>query len=97
MGLMPISGSGITSEYEISEGKADTYLVEADNTELGHYLAGKSRCFSRCPYTLECALRLFVFCFNRRQLYKQRFPHYHAHVMDFLSPLFLDTPSITSS
>ncbi len=77
--------------YETSEGKSDTYSVEADNAELRHYLARlarKSRCFSRCPYALECALRLFVFCFNSRQLYKQRFPNYPAHVMDFVSPLF---------
>jgi hypothetical protein len=56
-----------------------------------HYLARlarKSRCFSRCPYALECALRFFVFCFNSRQLHKHRFPNYHTHVMDFVSPLF---------
>jgi IS1 family transposase len=77
--------------YEVSEGKADTYSVEADNTEFRHYLAclaRKSRCFSRCPYALECALRLFVFCFNSRQLHRQRFPNYAAHVMDLVSPLF---------
>jgi len=67
-----------------------TYSVEGDNAELRHYLARlarKSRCFSRCPYALQCALRLFVYCFNSRQLYKQRFPNYPAHVMDFLNPL----------
>ena len=77
--------------YETSVGKADTYSLEADNAELRHYLARlarRSRGFSRCPSALECALRLFVFCFNSRQLYKQRFPNYHAHVMDFVSPLF---------
>jgi IS1 family transposase len=42
--------------YEVSTGKADTYSVEADNAELRHYLARKSRCFSRYPYALECAL-----------------------------------------
>ena len=75
--------------YEVSKGKADTYSVEADNAELRHYLARlarKSRCFSRCPHALECALRLFVYCFNSRQLYKQQFPHYSAHPMDFSSP-----------
>ena len=69
-------------------------IVEAakskpNNAELRHYLARlarKSRCFSRCPYALECALRLFVFAFNSRQLHKQRFPNYAAHVMDFVSP-----------
>jgi insertion element IS1 protein InsB len=77
--------------YEVSEGKTDTYSVEADNAELRHYLARlarKSRCFSRCPHALECALRLFVYCFNSRQLYKQRFPNYPAHVKDFLPPPF---------
>ncbi len=60
--------------YQVSEGKTDTYSVEGDNAELRHYLARlarSSRCFSRCPYALECALRLFIYCYNRRQLYKQ--------------------------
>lgn len=51
--------------YAVSEGKTDTYSVEADNAELRHYLARlarASRCFSRCPYALVCALRLFVYC-----------------------------------
>jgi len=75
--------------YEVSEGKTDTYSVEADNAELRHYLARlarRSRCFSRCPHALACALRLFVYSFNRRQLYKQRHPAYQAHVMDFVNP-----------
>lgn len=52
--------------YEVSEGKRDAYSVEAENAELRHYLvrlARKSRCFSRCPQALCCALRLFAFCF----------------------------------
>jgi IS1 family transposase len=76
--------------YEISEGKTDTYSVEGDNAELRHYLARlarSSRCFSRCPYALECAIRLFVYCYNSRQLYKQRFPGYPTHVKDFVGPL----------
>ena len=75
--------------YEVSNAKADTYSVEGDNAELRHYLARlarRTRCFSRCPYALECAVRLFVYCFNGRQLYKQRYPDYPANVMDFLSP-----------
>jgi len=75
--------------YAVSEGKSDTYAVEENNAELRHYLARlarSSRCFSRCPHALECALRLFVYCFNSRQLYKQRFPAYPAHVKDFLDP-----------
>jgi hypothetical protein len=31
-------------------------------------------------------LRLFAFCYHSRQLYKQRYPNYPAHVMDFVSP-----------
>ena len=75
--------------YEVSQGKTDTYSVEADNAELRHYLARlarKSRCFSRCPYALECVLKLFVYSFNRRQLHKQMFPNYQAHIMDFVNP-----------
>jgi IS1 family transposase len=73
--------------YEISYGKRDTYSVEGDNAELRHYLARlarKSRCFSRCPEALFCAIKLFIHCFNKRQLFKQRFPHYTAHVFQFV-------------
>jgi len=45
--------------YEVSQGKSETYWVEGDNAELRQYLARlarKSRCFSRCPYTLVCLL-----------------------------------------
>jgi hypothetical protein len=51
-------------------------------------LARSSRCFSPCPHALECAVRLFVYCFNSRQLYKQQSPAYPAHVRDFIAPLF---------
>lgn len=77
--------------YHVSDGKRDTFSVEGDNAELRHYLARlarKSRCFSRCPYALICALRLFIFCYNHRQLYKQRHPGYPAHVKDFLAHQF---------
>jgi insertion element IS1 protein InsB len=73
--------------YEVSQGKAETYSVEAGNAELRHYLARlarRSRCFSRCPKALEAALKLFIYAFNRRQLYKQRFPNYPAHVFQFV-------------
>ena len=73
--------------YEVSQGKTDIYSVEGDNAELRHYLAQlarRSRCFSRCPQALKAALHLFIYCFNRRQLYKQRFPNYPAHVFQFL-------------
>lgn len=73
--------------YEVSKGKADTYSVEAGNAELRHYLARlarRSRCFSRCPEALKAALKLFMYCFNRRQLHKQLFPNYQAHVYQFV-------------
>jgi insertion element IS1 protein InsB len=75
--------------YTVSEGKTDTYSVEGDNAELRHYLARlarRSRCFSRCPLALCYALRLFFFAFNSRQLYKQQFPRYAAHVFQFATP-----------
>lgn len=78
-------------QYAVSEGKRETYSVEGDNAELRHYLARlarSSRCFSRCRFALECALRLFVYCFNSRQLYRQRYPAYPAHVMEFIPPVF---------
>ena len=77
--------------YEVSQGKTETYSVEGDNAELRHYLARlarSSRCFSRCPYALECALRLFIYCFNSRQLYKRQYPNYPVHVKDYIAPLF---------
>src|SRR5690349_1641689 len=73
--------------YEVSEGKTDTYSVEGDNAELRHYLARlarKSRCFSRCLEALQSALTLFVFAFNRRQLHKQLFLNYQAHIKDLV-------------
>lgn len=76
-------------QYQVSDGKSDIYSVEACNAELRHYLARlarSSRCFSRCPFALHCAVHLFVFYFNTRQLYKQQFPAYPAHLIDFLSP-----------
>lgn len=72
--------------YAVSEGKVDTYSVDADNAELRHYLArlGRcSRCFSRCPQALSCALRLFVHCYNHRQLKRRQYPAYPFHRIDF--------------
>jgi hypothetical protein len=85
------------TRYQLSEGKADTFSVEADNAELRHSLARlarKSRCFSHRPYALECALRLFSFAYNSRQRYKQRYQNYPAHVMDFVSPPTSPLPEI---
>lgn len=71
--------------------KSQTYSVEADNAELRHYLARlarRSRCFSRRIYALRAAVQLFIFCWNERQLYKQRFPDYPSDLIDFLCPCF---------
>jgi len=69
--------------------KSETYSVEADNAELRHYLARlarKSRCFSRCIHALWRAVKLFVFAWNRRQLFARAHPDCAAHVKDFLYP-----------
>jgi insertion element IS1 protein InsB len=69
--------------------KSETYRVEGVNAELRHYLARlarKSRCFSRCLDALRRAVKLFVFSWNCRQLYRARFPHYPAYLIDFVYP-----------
>jgi insertion element IS1 protein InsB len=69
--------------------KSETYRVEGMNAELRHYLkrlTRKTRCFSRCVHALQRAIKLFVFAWNRRQLYRQRFPAYPAHLIDFVYP-----------
>jgi IS1 family transposase len=69
--------------------KSQTYSVEADNAELRHYrarLGRRSRCFSRSMDALRAAVRLFVFAWNQRQLYKLRFPRYPSHLFNFVSP-----------
>lgn len=70
--------------------KSETYSVEGDNAELRHYLARlarRSRCFSRCIEALRRAVRLFVWCWNQRQLWKQHHPRYQAHLIQFVPPL----------
>lgn len=70
--------------------KSETYRVEGLNAELRHYLARlarKSRCFSRCIQALRRAVKLFVNLWNRRQLHRQRFPHYPAHLLQFVDSL----------
>ena len=67
--------------------KSETYRVEGMNAELRHYLARlarRSRCFSRCIHALRRAIRLFVYAWNRRQLYRQAYPDYPAHLIQFL-------------
>ena len=70
--------------------KSQTYSVEGDNAELRHCLARlarASRCFSRSIEALQAAVRLFVFAWNARQLYKRQHPRYPAHVRDFIPVL----------
>ncbi len=67
--------------------KSETYRVEGDNAELRHYLARlarRSRCFSRCIHALRRAVKLFVYLWNCRQLYRLRYPHYPAHLIQFV-------------
>ena len=66
--------------------KSETYRVEGLNAELRHYLARlvrRSRCFSRCAKALQRNVKLFVYAWNQRQLYKQQYPDYAAHLIQF--------------
>jgi IS1 family transposase len=77
--------------YEMRTDKKETYSVEAVNADLRHYLkrlARKSRCFSRNVDTLYKNIRLFVYCYNRRQLMKRLYPKYAWHLVDFLYPVY---------
>lgn len=78
------------ASYAVSVGKTDTYSVEGDNADLRHYLARlvrRSRCFSRCIKALWNAVKLFVHCYNLRQLYKQAYPRYPSHLFQFVNPI----------
>lgn len=69
--------------------KRETYSVEADNAELRHYLgrlARRSRCFTRAIGALRDAIKLFVYAWNRRQLFRRAHPKYPAHLFDFVYP-----------
>lgn len=76
--------------YNAMPNKSQTYSVEGGNADLRHYLARlgrKSRCFSRCLLALRRAVKLFIWCYNQRQLWHQRYPTYPRHVCDFVPPL----------
>jgi IS1 family transposase len=81
--------------YEMRTDKQETYSMEAVNADLRHYLkrlARKSRCFSRRLDALHKNLRLFVDCYNQRQLMKRLYPRYSFHLIDFLgTPQFNKT------
>ncbi len=75
--------------HQARRDKSQTYSVEADHAELRRYLARlgrKSRCFSRALHALWRSIRLLVFAWNRRQLFKRQFPGYPAHLKDFVYP-----------
>ena len=77
-----------TGLHLVADGKSQTYSVEGGNADLRHYLtrlSKKSRCFSRCIHALRRAITLFVDCWNKRQLYKQRYPTYNPPLSDFVS------------
>ena len=77
-------------QHRVAPGKSETYSVEGDNADLRHYLARlgrKSRCFSRSLAALARQVRLFVFCYNARQMFVRRFPKLKAHLIDFLPAL----------
>ncbi len=62
--------------------KSETYRVEGVNAELRHDLARlrrKTRCFSKCVKALIPTIKLFVFAWNARQLYRQRFLDRTSH------------------
>jgi insertion element IS1 protein InsB len=73
--------------YTPVPGKSETYRVEGDNAEMRHYLARlarRSRCFSRCIHALRRAIRLFVYLWNSRQLYRLRYPNYPSHLIEYV-------------
>lgn len=77
------------ARYTAMPNKSQTYTVEGGNADLRHYLARlgrKSRCFSRCLDALQRAIKLFVWCYNQRQLWNRRYPRYPKHVIDFVPP-----------
>lgn len=76
-------------QHEALPNKSQTYSVEGDNADLRHYLARlgrRSRCFTRSLQALRDAMKLFVYAWNRRQLYRRAHPKYPAHVFQFAYP-----------
>jgi IS1 family transposase len=63
----------------VAPGKSQTYAVEACNAELRHYikcLARRTRCFAKQLASLVRRIKLFVHCWNQRQLWRRAFPKY---------------------
>lgn len=63
-----------------------------NNAELKNYLAAwlaLPDVSSRCPYALNCAMRLIAYYINQRQFKKHQFLNYSFHIIDFIrSPPF---------
>jgi IS1 family transposase len=81
--------------YTAMPDKSETFRVEGVNAEFRHYLAclaRRSRCFPRCPRRLALVLRLFIFAWNRRQLYRLPYPKYPAPPARFCLSLTFTTP-----
>jgi IS1 family transposase len=75
----------------VAPGKSETYAVEADNAELRHYikcLARSTRCFAKQLDSLIRRIKLFVHCWNQRQLHRRAFPKYGRPLFTFASFLF---------
>ena len=75
------------AQHEARSDKSQTYSVEANNSELRHYLARlvrRSRCFSRSLDALRAHVKLFIHVWNRRQLYRRQYPTYPSHLIDFV-------------
>ena len=75
--------------HHLMKDKNETYSADGTNADLRHYLARlcrRSRCFSRCEEALHNAVKLFVFAYNSRQFFKQRFPMYDPPLIDFATP-----------
>ncbi len=86
--------------HEALSNKSQTYSMEGDNAELRHYvarLARRSRCFTRSIQALQDAIQLFVYAWNRRQLFRRDHPRYSAHVCSIRLPVTLATPSARNS
>jgi IS1 family transposase len=76
-------------QHQALPDKSQTYSVEGCHAELRHYLARlarRSRCCARCLEAWRHAIKIFVFAWNRRQLFLRAHPSDPAHVRDFVYP-----------
>lgn len=80
---------GLGATHAAVRDKSETYSVEGGNADLRHYLARlvrRSRCFWRCSVALRRAVKVWVWCYNQRQLWNRRYPQYPKHVIDVVPP-----------